>query len=78
MISQDIVFYTIYDHPKDFPNEFVCRKHRINCLGNIHPELDLFARGPTLASVREKLPPGLVCFQRDLADDAVIVESWMQ
>jgi len=31
----------------------------------------------TLEEVRALLPPGLICMPRDVADDGVIVETWI-
>lgn len=68
--------YVIYDHPKDFPEEFVCRRH---CLENgratIEPEL--FARGRTIEYVRAQIPNGEYRIGRSLEDDPVIVETWL-
>lgn len=68
--------FVIYDHPKDFPDEFVCRR----CYpenGHVVFELDLFARGKTLESVRDQVPPGQVRFGRQEGDDPVILETWL-
>jgi hypothetical protein len=68
--------FVIYDHPRDYPDEFVCRR----CYpekGRVIYELELFARGPTIESIRDKIPPGQVCFRRSDGDDPVIVETWL-
>lgn len=71
-----LVLYTIYDHPKDYPHEFVIRRWD----GRTNQPIDKgepFARGKTLKSVRHKLPPGLYRLQREPGDDPVIVETWI-
>lgn len=77
MIEGDrLVMFVIYDHPKDFPDEFVCRRCWIEA-GRIIFDPDLFASGPTLGAVREKVPAGTVRIDRSPGDDPVIVETWL-
>jgi hypothetical protein len=64
--------YAIYDHPFDYPDEFVCRVWH-----GMTAELKLFARGKTLAEVRAKLPRGVHNLGRLPEDDPKIVESWI-
>jgi len=77
-LDQDnaLSIYTIYNHPSDYPGEFVCRVWRIrgDCM---IADQDLFARGETLELVRSQLPPGLQCLGRYRADDPKIAESWV-
>lgn len=63
--------WTIYDHPRDFPDNFVARA---------------FTTGPTneiiLATELEQLrdafdKAGLVCLARNPNDDPNIVETWL-
>lgn len=68
--------FVIYDHPKDYPDEFVCRRCTMEN-GRIMFEPTLFASGPTLDSVRLQLPPGEVCLGRSENDDPMIVETWL-
>jgi hypothetical protein len=65
--------WTIYDHPSDYPDGFIARRHEV-------------ARGPTddmvkadsLEALRQHfVNEGLVCIARDPNDDARIVESWV-
>lgn len=77
MIENDRLWMlVIYDHPKDYPDEFVCRRCTA-ASGRVVFEQTLFARGPTLDSVRSQLPPGEVCLGREANDDPVIVETWI-
>lgn len=62
--------WTIYDHPRDYPNGFIARKSIDN-----KPTFET-KLGSSLESVRKQLPPGLTRFERDPSDDAVIVETW--
>ena len=50
--------YVVYDNPRDFPGEFVVRIQHATAAG-VEVEPALFARGPSLESVREQLPQGL-------------------
>lgn len=73
-----ITFWVIYDHPKDFPTEFVGRRQHIDSKGQLFFDNDLFARGPTIEDVRAKVPAGCVRFEPMGEDDPVIVETWME
>jgi len=53
MIDGDRLYmFTIYDHPTDYPDEFVCRRCWPNADGTVGHDAELWARGPTLAAVR--------------------------
>lgn len=67
--------FTIYDHPRDYPDKFVVRAFAI------FPG-EVLASGEcilcdTLEEAREKIPPGLICLPRAEGDDPVIVEVWI-
>lgn len=66
-------FFVIYDHPRDFPNEFVCRKFHWNQPG------ELVARGTSIEDVRALLPRGsrLYNLGRMGDDDPAIAEVWI-
>jgi hypothetical protein len=64
--------YVIYDHPRDFPEEFVCRVW----YGEI-AELSPFATAGSLKEIREALPPGKVNLGRYDQDDPAICEVWI-
>jgi hypothetical protein len=64
--------YAIYDHPSDYPEEFVCR-----IWYGLEPEQQLFARGATLEEVRQRLPLGLVNLGRHKTDDPKVLEVWI-
>lgn len=70
--------YTVYDHPRDYPDEFVVRGCSI-VRGRAEPVLDpeLTARGATLEAVRAPfLALGLHRQDRWPGDDPCIVETW--
>jgi hypothetical protein len=64
--------YTIYNHPYDYPDEFVCRVWH-----GMTPERNLFARGKTLEEVRKQIPAGAVNIGRMTRDDSKIAECWI-
>jgi len=71
--------WVVYDHPLDFPDSFVARKH-IVVLGTdamliVTEEIEL---APTLREIRKLLEPlGLVCLPRYENDDPKIIEVWL-
>lgn len=67
--------YTIYDHPKDYPNHFVMRVFDVSASAST-PTGD-FTIADTLEEVRKAIPSECVCIARDLTDDPVVVESWI-
>jgi hypothetical protein len=66
--------YTIYDHPRDYPEKFVVRRCVVMATGEIE-HLDGYACD-TLEQARALVPPGLFCQPRQTEDDPVIVETW--
>lgn len=73
--TERLVMFIVYDHPADFPNEFVCRRC-YPAAGAVVFDPELFARGNTLDKVRARIPAGAVRLERSPEDDPVIVETW--
>jgi hypothetical protein len=71
-----LAVWVIYRHPSDYPGLFVLRRQWAGPGGITHDPAPAKV-GPTLASVRAAVPPGLVRFLREPSDDPVIVESWL-
>jgi hypothetical protein len=67
--------WTVYDHPADYPNDFVARRSEIGDHG-ICITRDMFV-APTLAELRALLPPGLYRMPRAPHDDLMILEVWL-
>lgn len=65
-----LAIWTVYNNLKDFPGQYVALKWI-----NDTPTQDLLAAG-SLDSLRDLLPPGLVCMTRNTGDDPTIVETW--
>lgn len=69
--------YTVYDHPTDYPDEFVVRTWNTGDMTEPVPETTLFMQADNIDVIREKLlSMGLVCIDKDGDDDEKIVESW--
>lgn len=63
-------FYTIFDHPEDFPEHFVVRRFEYD------QPTEEFQLADTLDAARALIPPGLFCAKRDENDAPYIVECW--
>lgn len=74
-----IAFYVIYDHPRDYPNDYVLRKQASIFVPGQPPESvqDKACTVGTLAELRALVPPGATNIGRHAADDPVILEVWM-
>lgn len=75
MSDRELLFWTVYDHPLDFPEAFVVRAHRVTA-GRSEPTDKIFV-APTLEEVRTLVPPGLHRLNRRPDDDPKIVETWI-
>lgn len=69
--------WTVYERPTDYPQGFVARMHVVGRNAEESGPTATAYFGPTLESVRQQLPPGLVCLGREPADEPQIVESWV-
>lgn len=72
----ELLIYTIYDHPHDYPDHFVVRRKKII---NGFPVTDESFKGfaDTLEEARLHIPPGLYRLERDPSDYLSIVESYI-
>ena len=72
-----LVQYVIYDHPTDFPDDFVVRRFYIG-LGIPMPELPIVGTAKTIEEARKWVPDShSYCIQRLEQDDPNIAEVWM-
>lgn len=72
-----MTFYTIYDHPKDYPRHFVVREWTLPLGVDQKPVAGnpmLFA---TLEAARHWVPRGMASMPRSLGDDPKIIETWL-
>jgi hypothetical protein len=72
-----LFIYVVYDHPKDFPEQVVVRRHEITAAGTV-PEKEIFFQADTLQEVKTVIRGlGLTSLGRDVNDDPVILESFI-
>ena len=71
----ELVIWTIYERPRDFPDSYVLRGHVIE-RGGTRPH-DVCFVAATLEEVRTQLPLGVHCLPRSPDDEPQIVESWI-
>ena len=72
-----LTFYCITDHPTDFPDHFVVRRHILHPGAAAAIPEDEKPLPPSLAAARATIPAGAINVGRDHADDPVISETWM-
>ncbi len=70
----EMVGYTIYDHPKDYPDNFVVRRWTVSTAGVFWDAKCQLAT--TLEEARRLVPDGTLGIPRFEEDDPVIVETW--
>jgi hypothetical protein len=70
-----LLIWTIYDHPLDFPEWFVARPHIIRPKTAAPLQLHLMAKDLNL--LRAMLPDGLTRLGRQPNDDPAILEVWV-
>lgn len=76
-MSDKLYIYTLFDHPADYPNEYVIRRFLIEA-GKSTPEKELFFRSENLKACRVKMiEMGLYRMQADIQDDPVILETYI-
>lgn len=76
MPLSELETFTVYDHPSDFPDEYVVRRFVVTA-GRIEPR-EVFARSRNLAILRRLMESsGKTCLSRCVDDDPNIVETWV-
>jgi hypothetical protein len=70
-----LLVWTIYKHPRDFPDRWVARPHVTgpHQMGPLRVHLE----AESLDELRERLPKELHRVQRSPADEVQIFESWI-
>lgn len=68
--------WTIYDHPRDFPDDFVARKFLVSGRGP-RATLDVLCFRDIEAARQSMISMGLTRIQRDPNDEPQIVEVWL-
>jgi hypothetical protein len=72
-----LTMWTVYSHPKDYPDHFIARKWLIGSKRDEPEATDEVVARFSLDEVRTALPPGLYCIGRKTGDDPCIVEVWL-
>ena len=75
-MAAELIMVTVYDHPSDYPDEWVARLSRITP-GQVTPEAELWARASTLDGIRATIPDGMTAMAAAPEDDPVIHEVWL-
>jgi len=72
----DVTIYTIYDHPRDYPEHFVVRAFRVTAEAVV-PSDDCWL-AQSLTGARVLVPNIAACnLGRLPEDDPAIIESWL-
>jgi hypothetical protein len=73
-----LAMWTVYDHPKDYPDKYVARRFDVLPTGEAWPS-DSIMITDTLEHMREIMVTQLhlVCLTRNEDDDPKIVETWL-
>ena len=73
--NDQLEFWTIYDHPSDYPEHFVVRCYYLRgAVALSSAEVKLAA---TLEEARRFIPREASCVGRDPTDLPVVVETWI-
>ena len=76
MDHNKLIIYTIYDHPKDFPNHYVIKRDFIGTL--VERDQNYLFMHRNLDECRKQMTAlRLSCVGRSEEDDPVILESWI-
>lgn len=68
---KELFIWTVYEKPKDYPNDFVVR------IFNFDKPTNVVHTAKTLEEVRRFIPEGLYRLERLPQDDPCIVEVWL-
>jgi hypothetical protein len=76
MTETDLPMWVVYDHPSDFPDQYIARQHIVGIEGN--KVTDRTMGSDQLEKVRAALRNlGLVRIDRSPEDDPAIMEVWL-
>jgi len=75
-LSEPLILWTVYDHPSDYPHNFVARKFLVDDKGSTPTHAVIVA--DSIDCIRRQLVLwGLTCLTRSRDDDPNIVETWI-
>jgi hypothetical protein len=70
--------YTVYNHPRDYPDTFVVKKWICEAGNPPVQDTSYVFTSQSLQKCREEMQAkGLICIGRETNDDPVIEETWM-
>lgn len=70
-----LLCWTVFEHPRDYPDSFICRPSFPR--GGEPIPAKVFLRAATLALLREKIPHSLTPFDRHPSDHPNMIETWI-
>lgn len=76
LAAGDLLIWTLYRSPKDFPGLFIGRPHATLARGGAQALLS-HLEAPSLDELRKQLPIGLIQLDRQSEDEPHIVEVWL-
>jgi hypothetical protein len=76
MTETELSIWTVYDHPRDFPDFFVARRWIAGSHGE-RPTKDILLSADLTELRNELATQGLTALCRDPSDDPKIVEVWL-
>lgn len=77
-MSEILSMYVICDHPADYPDHFIVRRHDIDGNGNIIVSQELYMKDEKLSPIMTHLNRmGLRFFRRDAGDASVIIGTFL-
>jgi hypothetical protein len=76
---EKLSMFVIYEHPSDFPGEYVVRRHemRLDSAVIAIPMEMIGQPQKTLSAARDLVPDGLTCLASDPEDLPCIKEVWV-
>jgi hypothetical protein len=74
-----VEIYVIYDHPSDYPDHYVVRRHLVEEGGKMSVDPKLHMQSKVLEVLQHSLvfEMGLTRLDREPGDDPVIIESYI-
>lgn len=76
MIDGPLHMWTVYDHPRDYPDVYVARHFKVYA-GRVVATTEFYT-SPHLFTLREMLAAkGLAVLARNVGDDPYIIETWL-
>jgi hypothetical protein len=75
MTSAALDIWTVYEHPRDYPQGYVMRRWSVTDDGPVMTPQVVYTA--TLEDMRRYVPMGLIRLPRQPGDDPCILETWI-